>query len=218
MGRPCRYRPGEWYGGYQIVAKYRSPDFKKNDAYEVVCRCGKRAVIRTTQIVCNLHGCSVCARAKVAKAIRPKLTTHGHGGSKYGETRSPTYAVWASMIARCTNPNNPRYGRYGGRGITVCEQWRNFETFLADMGERPGSDLSIDRINNDLGYAPENCRWATVHEQMSNTSRTRMITYNGKTQHLAGWALELGLNYKALGKRMKKMSFEEAIRRARGFR
>jgi len=90
------------------------------------------------------------------------------------------------MVSRCTNKNNPRYYAYGGRGIDLCEAWRKFENFFADMGNRPSSKHSIDRINNNLGYFKENCRWATSEVQMRNTSVSTRVdagitkTNNGK--------------------------------------
>lgn len=73
------------------------------------------------------------------------------------------------MTQRCTNPKNDGYAGYGGRGITVCDRWKSFENFLADMGERPAPDLTIERIDNDLGYGPDNCKWGTRTEQILNT-------------------------------------------------
>src|SRR2546427_1038477 len=140
-----------------------------------------------------LKGCPVSAetRAKMSASWTPEkrakrsaswtlekresrskeMTKHGHCGQRVSgrqQPPSPTYRSWYSLTARCTNPNTPDYPRYGGRGITVCERWReDFRNFLADMGERPAG-TSIDRINNDGNYEPGNCRWATRSGQMRN--------------------------------------------------
>jgi hypothetical protein len=94
---------------------------------------------------------------------------------KHGRYQTPEYTAWENMIQRCTNQKCAGYRRYGARGIAVCEDWRSFEKFLADMGEKPSPKHSIDRINNDLGYSKENCRWATSSEQLRNYSRNRRI-------------------------------------------
>lgn len=89
--------------------------------------------------------------------------------STHRKSSTPEYRVWAGMVQRCTNPRSDRYGDYGGRGITVCEQWlSSFETFLSDMGIRPGPDYSIDRINNESSYSKSNCKWSTRSEQQKN--------------------------------------------------
>ncbi len=96
------------------------------------------------------------------------------------------------MIKRCTKHKNKDYHNYGGRKITVCNRWKNFLNFLEDMGESP-SDCQIDRINNDQGYYPKNCRWATRKQQARNTRKNRLVTYKGVTKCVASWAEEIGI-------------------------
>ena len=110
---------------------------------------------------------AIAKRTATRKANRT-LVTHGHGSTREG--RSGTYQAWSNMIQRCTNPKRREYKYYGARGITVCERWRSFENFLADMGERP-EGLTLDRINNDGNYEPGNCRWVDWETQQSNRRR-----------------------------------------------
>lgn len=100
---------------------------------------------------------------------------HGH----YIGSKSSTYLTWNSMKQRCLNSKHKKYNIYGGRGITICESWYCFENFLADMGERP-KGKTIDRIDNELGYFKNNCRWATVSEQNYNR-RKKLITLENKS-------------------------------------
>lgn len=112
-----------------------------------------------------------------------------HGGYK-----NPLYPIWISMKARCNNLNHAAYPSYGGRGIKVCTEWANsFPNFLKDMGDKPTQKHSIDRINNDMGYLPDNCRWATMTEQSRNRRNSRFITNSqtGETLTIAEWCLRL---------------------------
>ena len=104
-------------------------------------------------------------RSDAFRAKMSKIKTK-HGYAKRGQKTSE-YTTWESMNARCNNQNNPSYEDYGGRGIKVCESWKNFQHFYDDMGERP-EGMSLDRIDNSLGYDKENCRWATAKEQIHN--------------------------------------------------
>jgi hypothetical protein len=110
---------------------------------------------------------------------------HGH---HTGGKPTRTMKSWLSMKQRCFNPNVPDFSRYGGQGITVCERWRNsFANFLADMGERP-QGMTLDRIDNEGDYTPENCRWATESAQQRNTSVSIYLTINGETRSIMEWA------------------------------
>jgi hypothetical protein len=117
------------------------------------------------------------------------------------------------MINRCNNVNVNCYEEYGGRGISVCDQWKkSYTSFLKDMGRKPTAKHSIDRIDSNANYTPENCRWATPKQQARNTRRNRMITYNGETRCLAEWAEILGFNYSMVSIRVYRgWTFERAI-------
>jgi hypothetical protein len=110
------------------------------------------------------------------------------------DTQTPEYRTWRSIKNRCLNARNPRYADYGGRGITVCKRWReSYPNFLADMGPRPSPEHSIDRIDNDGPYSPDNCRWATRAEQLSNRRDNMWVTHNGQTLTLQQWATHFGI-------------------------
>ena len=125
------------------------------------CDCGREAIVVFKNIKRGgSTGCKTCAARKNATK---------HGAARTGQNTAE-YRAWCSMITRCTNPNRKKWPDYGGRGITVCERWRNsFENFLADMGPRPSPKHSVDRYpNNDGNYEPGNVRWATKAEQANN--------------------------------------------------
>jgi hypothetical protein len=123
----------------------------------------------------------------------------------------PIYGVWAHMIQRCTNPKATFYYRYGGRGIKVCEEWLKFDNFYKDMGDCPENG-TIDRIDNDGDYEPENCRWSSQKINARNKSNNVNITYNGKTQCIAAWEEELGFKHGTLWNRL--YTFKWPIERA----
>jgi len=132
----------------------------------------------------------------------------------HGMSKTLIYKTWNAMTERCLNKNHKDYKNYGGRGITVCEEWvGSFERFYSDMGDKPSKKHSIDRIDNEKGYSKENCRWATNAEQNRNMRSNINLTFNGKTQCLTDWAIELGLKKTTLEGRLGKSgwSVEKAL-------
>lgn len=121
----------------------------------------------------------------------------------HGMSRTRVYRVWAAMWDRCSNPNTKNFSDYGGRGISVCKRWQEFKYFLADMGEPPAGAL-LERVNNDKGYRPSNCRWATRAEQNQNKRTTRYLTANGETLPLIEWARRLGIQHSTLRERLDR--------------
>ena len=130
---------------------------------------------------------------------------HGHGNNG-----DKAYRIWADMNARCRNHKNKAFSHYGGRGIEVCESWRNFANFYADMGDRPSPKHRLDRIDNDGPYKKENCRWATQREQVMNRRVTRLATINGETKPVIDWCGEFGLKYWTVMDRINRHGLDPA--------
>lgn len=131
----------------------------------------------------------------------------------HGKTGTPEHHSWTNMLARCRNSNHPRFADYGGRGITVCDRWqKSFVAFLEDMGLKPTTRHSIERMNNDGDYCPLNCRWASPKEQNQNTRVNRLITHDGKTMTLSQWANFLNTKHSVIGGRLDRgWSVAEAL-------
>jgi len=122
----------------------------------------------------------------------------------HGMYGSPTYISWNHMKGRCLNPKNRKYANYGGRGIKICEEWINsFSKFHTDMGDRP-KGFTLERIDNNGDYEPNNCKWATWDDQVNNRRKTVFLTHNGQTKCIADWARELGCKRDTLLARLNR--------------
>lgn len=154
------------------------------------CDCGNIVVVNSD---CLRDGMTKSCGCFKIEELKQRSTTHG-------KTQCKLYTMWINMKSRCYNPNNTSYSRYGARGITVCESWRqSFEHFYSwALANGFSEGLSIDRIDNDKGYSPQNCRFATHKEQMRNTSKNRL--YKGKP--ISQWCEELGLDYGYIRRRI----------------
>lgn len=156
--------------------------------WECLCECGTTAFVTQSALHCKTTQSCGCS---------------WDGNPTHGMRNSATYKTWSNMLDRCRNPRAKAYKNYGGRGIQVCERWFKFEIFLADMGEKP-PNMSIDRINNDGNYEPNNCRWATRRQQGNNMRSNRIIEHNGIRKTLAQWATDLGLLRVTLAGRLRR--------------
>ena len=134
-----------------------------------------------------------------------------HGQS--AQNRTPEYSCWDSMKQRCLNQSHTSYENYGGRGITICEAWLSFDNFFNDMGQRPSPRHTLERIDNNRGYEPGNCKWATRGEQLRNTRRSRYVEHDGQRKVIADWADEYGIPRGALLMRLRNnWPFEKALK------
>lgn len=175
---------GKTYGRLKVLQRVGLSG-NRQIKWKCLCVCGTEKVVRADSLK-NGHttSCGGYNKEQVSKS----QTKHGlHGTSEY--------AIWNTMVQRCTNNNAENYHNYGGRGICVCDEWKkSFETFFKDMGPRPSLKHSIDRINNDGNYEPGNCQWSTKHAQDRNKRTNVWIEYNGKRYVKADLCKELNLN------------------------
>lgn len=177
-----------------IVIKLVDRDKWNNIRWLCLCDCGEKTIVQMGHLKSGHTKSCGCF-------MKDKATIHGY--SKRNK-KDRTHQSWESMIKRCTKSNHKFWKHYGGRGIKVCERWLNsFNDFLEDMGERPPG-LTIEREDNDKGYYKENCRWATRKQQMRNTRRNILITFNNKIQTMIEWSEETGIAYTTLVARISR--------------
>lgn len=157
---------GQVFGRLTVVERFRS----RNGRVTWLCKCACGKLHEAVSHALTSGHTKSCGCWKEERNTST-LPVHGHAKRGY---KSPTYYSWASMWTRCTNPNVKSYKDYGGRGVQICEQWGDFENFLADMGERPDG-RTLDRSNVNGNYEPGNCRWATRKEQAMNTQKASKL-------------------------------------------
>lgn len=160
---------GQIFGDWTVLR--RLPVTGKNSKYRCKCICGREQDVYGNNLKRGLsQRCKSCRYARLSSV-----------NAEHGLSNTSEHRIWRGMIQRCTNPKVSHYPLYGGRGITVCERWMSsFESFYTDMGPRPSSRHSIDRIDPDGSYTPKNCRWATHKEQSNNKRGSKICRVDGE--------------------------------------
>lgn len=181
--------------GRLIVIKRVGTTKGRNAIWLCKCECGNKVEVFGGNLTSNSTKSCGCLRQE-------QLKTHGLSYSNL-------YPIWIAMKDRCFNCNNKEYHCYGGRGITVCDEWKNnFKSFYNWANKNGYKDgLTIDRINNNKGYSSDNCKWSTMKEQANNKSTNNYITYNGETHTLTEWAEKLGIKERVLSNRINRLKW-----------
>lgn len=189
----------------RLVAIERVQNVGKKVSWRCLCDCGKETNVLTTNLTTNRI--KSCGCLKDQKLIERS--------TKHNQRHTKLYEVWKTMKQRCFNPNNKGYKNWGGRGIVVCNEWKdNYQAFYEwSMNNGYKEGLSIDRINNDGNYEPSNCRWADKITQCNNTRQNIKLSLNGKTQSIYDWCLEYNAPVKLVKQRIysKKWDLEKAL-------
>lgn len=189
---------GQRFGRLLVTSLAENNPFRRkgrrggSSAWICACDCGTQLLVRSELLRKGETKSCGCLRNDVVRKRR----------FIDGRSRTRLYGIWGSMVGRCRDEGHTSYKRYGGRGITVCDRWLKFENFLADMGE-PLRGLSLDRIDNNGPYSPENCRWADVTTQLRNRRTSRFLTWNGKTLTHAEWERQLGFPVGTIHNRLR---------------
>jgi hypothetical protein len=187
---------GKKFGRLLIVGFSENRPGRRGVHVECLCDCGATKVISVYNIINGRIKSCGCLHSETS-------ARNGRSSFRHGLIKTSEYSTWRSMFARCYNPKDKRFDRYGGRGITVCDRWLvSFEAFYADMGPKPSPAHSIERLEVDEGYSPENCVWATSTQQSRNRSNTVRLSYDGETKPLVDWAEQVGIAVSTIRKRI----------------
>lgn len=187
--------------GRLVVLSLSETRVQRSRSWDCLCDCGNTTLVSGPRLVDGTTRSCGCLRTD----------TH----TKHGMSKTPEFNAWVHMRERCYSPGSNRWHTHGARGIAVCDRWvESFTNFFSDMGSKPSPKHSLERIDNDGDYTPENCKWATDSEQAGNRRDTRKHEFNGKTQSLKAWCRELEIPYLRTYKRIvyRNKTFEEAIR------
>lgn len=185
---------GLTFGRLYVSSRHIENNKHGKAMFNCVCSCGSAVTASGTDISTgNTRSCG-CLKDEKAKA---RMTRHGN---RY----HPMWMRYKAMLDRCYKESNDQYRNYGARGITVCERWVNsFDDYVNDLGFPPSENHTIDRVDNNLGYSPENCRWATKKDQSVNRRVTKIVTVGGVSMSLADWSKSLGLKKSAVYGRIR---------------
>jgi hypothetical protein len=189
--RQVRDLTGKKFDAWTVIGRSNRTSLHNGVYWDCLCECGHERAVTSASLTNGRSTSCGCKRGTHRQTI--------------GGKSSKAYFTWTAIKQRCCNPKNKFYPRYGGRGITICDRWlgpEGFENFLKDMGV-PEPGMSIDRTDNNQGYNPENCRWATRKEQQRNRSVTVKLSIGGREFSLAAVAEVVGLERTTLSKRIE---------------
>ena len=207
IGRRYAELSGKRFG--KLLVLYRVNQTEDGDhapLWKCQCDCGNTVKVKSGNLMSGKTNSCGCIK-------REKTSLLGRSRRIYSATEKRLHSIWTDMLRRCENPSNKDFHNYGARGITVFNEWHNFESFKAWSFENGyASNLSIDRIDVDGGYSPSNCRWATVMEQANNKRNTRFVNYNGEKISVANLAKKKNISYPTLLARIKAgWNVEDAV-------
>lgn len=182
---------GREFGFWKVIERAENHSSTKSAQWLCECECGTKRIIRASILKSGKSKSCGCHKNDYNRI-------HGGKGTRL-------YEIWRHMIYRCENPENQAYEKYGGRGITVCDEWHDFVCFREWAMENGYKEtLSIDRIDNNKGYCPDNCRWATSEMQMNNRRMCNVLEFNGEKLTLSQWAKKTGIPRSTLLNRIKR--------------
>ena len=192
MSRPCDNLIGMVFGRWTVVSRSKNRSYNGNVKWLCRCQCGTEKEVAGDFLKRNKSTSCGCYQKEKMHWIQLSGISH-----------TPEYTTWMSMLSRCENPNDAAYKHYGGRGITICDEWHDINNFIADMGKKP-SGKSLDRIDVNSHYNKNNCRWATPKEQQNNRRNNIVLTINGISKTLSEWSKETGICHKTLDSRFRR--------------